>query len=63
MEYLNHFERELLIDNWFCFCFYLFAVKLSILPFIRAKIESFMCFFQENWSHVKITPKLGKACC
>ena len=36
----------------------LFAVKLSVLPFIGAKIESFMCFFRENWPHVKITPKL-----
>ena len=36
----------------------LFAVKLSVLPFIGAKIESFMCFFREKWPHVKITPKL-----
>ena len=26
----------------------LFAVKLSVLPFIGAKIESFMCFFRET---------------
>ena len=42
--------------NLFFVC--LSAVKLSILPFIEAKIECFMYFFQENWPHVKITPKL-----
>ena len=43
----------------FVFCFsFLFAVKLSIFPFIGVKIESFYCFFRGNWPHVKITLKL-----
>ena len=33
-------------------------LKLSVLPFIGAKIENFMWFFRGNWPHVKITPKL-----
>ena len=37
---------------------FLFAVKLSFLPFVRSKIESFMSFFRENWPYVKITLKL-----
>ena len=50
-----HTELHCFFSLFVCF---LFAVNLFVISFIGAKIESFMCFFRENWPHVKITPKL-----
>ena len=51
-----HIQLHYFLSLFFVFLF-LFAVKLSFLPFVRSKIESFMSFFRDNWPYVKITLK------